>query len=1141
MRHQEKHSASGWLVGVASRLYEDPRLIALALLLAIGAGVFAFLKLPRMEDPPLAQRAMTITTLLPGADAEQVEATVTQKIENQLLDIPDLKLMRSQSRAGASWISFEVADSVVDTDPVWTRVRAKVEESLASLPPGASRPRLDETEVSAYAWIGAVVWQSNTTPSHGILRRLALRLEDRLRAVAGTKDVDLFGEPQEEIVVRIDQAKAASLGISVEEIAAKLNGADAKESVGNLHGPQTSLVVQMGNRFRTLEEIANASIRESEQGVLQLGDLASITRQIRRPEHAKAIVDGRPAVVVGAFLDPSVAIGSWTEAADASLQEFQSHLPSGVSLEPLLIQRDYVSARMATLWSNLAIGTVAVSLVTLVFMGWRAAGLVTMTLPLASLLVLAGMYLLGVPIHQMSVTGLVLALGLLIDNAIISVDEVTLALRSGLSRIEAMRKTVARLSAPLLGSTVTTALAFAPLALMKGSTGEFIGSIGITVILAISSSMLLSVTILPALAAQLLPRSLPHGQAGHPWFVASVFQRGLQLPKLTAGYRSFLHWMVLHPRHGMALGAALPIAGFLGAGLLEEQFFPPSDRNQIQIEVELGSSAPIARTEAVTREVEKLLRQTPQVHHVHWFLGESAPSFYYNLIPLRKNTPSYAQGIVQVHGSQLDEQWLTAMQAKLNEAFLDARVTIRKFEQGPPVNAPIEVRIYGHDLARLQHLGRDVHRRLAGIPEVLHVRSDLNEVRPIAEVDVEAFRARKAQLEEATIGAQLFSQLEGLPAGSILEATEEVPVRVCLDESRKSTLLQLQNAAIHPSLPGYAHPQRGVQGTTSLSALAEISLTPQFASITHMNGERVNEVQGYLEPDVLPAQVLSAFQSDLKNSPLNLPADFRVEFGGEAAERANAITNLLSHAPLLGLMMLGALVLALGSFRLTAVIGSVGLLSIGIGCGSLWLFGFPFGFTAIVGTVGLVGVAINDSIVVLTALKDNPQARTGDAGAIVETVVECTRHVLCTTFTTMFGFVPLVVWGGDFWPPLAIVIGSGIVGATLLAITYMPSLFVCWAESPSLANTSPPNAELAPVAQPNHDSILIGGFAPLPELEILKTIHALPRPEAVGDRTLENHDISAILGPSPLLAWSSDISRDATRHLGAVHGSKPEA
>lgn len=1059
---------------LASWFYRDPRLSALTVLLALAAGVSSLWVLPRMEDPQMVPRAGNIVTAFPGADAQRVEALVTEKLEERLRELPEIKRLRSQSRAGASFISIELRDDIYDPGPAWSKVRGKIEDAIGKLPEGATRPEFTEAEITAYAWVGGIVWNRQEPPSYGVMRRLARELRDQLLAVPGTKKVDLFGDPTEEILVELDIADLAAAGVSPAQVAMRLANADVKSASGFLRSGASDTIVQFRNEFQSLEDIAKATVESSVPGsLLQLEEIATIRRGTPDPPAALALVDSQPAIVVSALLRSNFRIDQWNDLAKPVIEAFSSSLPEGVELQVVMAQDRYVNDRMNSLLGNLSISVIAVAGMTFVFLGWRSSLLVTLTLPLTAMIVLAGMRALGIPIHQMSVTGMIIAMGLLIDNAIIAADEVTIGLQRGLSPMEAASDMVARLFGPLLASTATTALAFAPIALMEGPAGEFVGSIAITVMLAIFGSLALSMTMLPATAAWLLGRKVKANSVAseeasaakkdsnnlavckRKWlaplctFWSRTLEHGFSFSWMTSRYERFLGWIFRRPWLGVGLGMTLPFLGFIAATQLSEQFFPPADRDQFYVELEMEPQSSIAQTRETVLELDRLFRENERVRNTSWFLGESAPSFYYNLIARRRNVPSYAQGIVKIDSNLETGELIRQLQRECDRRFPHARVLVRQLEQGPPFEAPVEVRIFGPDLNRLHEIGEQLRQIATTLPTVTHTKTGLSENRPMAEIQVDQGQASWAGLSEKEVADQLFSRLEGLYAGTILEQVEQIPVRVRLSGDRRDDLMALQEMALVGGRasdlnPGSSATNTSAKPTTRLTSLVpisnvtEIELAPQRALINHFNGRRMNELQAFIVAETLPSRALNDLQNAMQAAGFELPLGYRLEFGGEASERNDAVSRLMANVSVLAICMLGALVLALGSFRLTGLIGFVAFLSAGLGMGALWCFGYPFGFMAIIGTMGLIGIAINDSIVVVAALKGNEAAKSGNVDAMVHTVMEVTRHVLATTFTTVIGFMPLILGGGAFWPPLAVAIGAGVLGASIIALTLVP-------------------------------------------------------------------------------------------------------
>ncbi|MEL6896807.1 MAG: efflux RND transporter permease subunit, partial [Planctomycetota bacterium] len=793
---------------LSNRFYHDTRLLTLVICLILVAGLSAFMVMPRMEDPVLAQRGGIITTILPGADPNRVESLITEPIENRLRDVEEIKEVRSNSRSGISVIVVELLDEIdqTKTDTVWTRVRGKLADVMPELPPESSRPTFEEIDVRAYALIFSVVWDHSSPLDYSILRRVARDLQDVVQSIPGTETVDRFGDPGEEVLVTFDPARLAAMNLDAETVAGALSSADAKQSAGvirsreqspatNSNGDVSSdpdLLLEIDNQFDSVSEIAETILAAGPDGqFVRAADVADIRVGTVEPPPRLASADGRPAISLGVLVRPNVRIDQWHAGVVKVLDEYQATMPVGLRLETVLDQNRYVEQRLSSLTSNLLLGGMAVAVVVLLIMGWRSAIIVTLTLPLASMMVLFGLRIMDVPIHQMSISGLIIALGLLIDNAIVVVDEVTLQLRRGASPAAAVSKTAKHLMIPLLGSTLTTALAFAPIVLMPGPAGEFVGSIAISVILAVSASLLLALTVIPALAAmivrpQMSSKAVPRASRGPSLPGLGLVRDGFRWDWMTGWYKRFLHLIVRRPTVGISVALLFPILGFVLATQLSEQFFPPADRDQFVIDIELPTSASLESTIAASKIADEVIREEDTIR-VDWFYGESAPTFYYNVISTRRGSPFFGQALVRVNATKAEPELLRRIQRRLDQRLPQARVIVKQLEQGPPFNAPIEVRLFGPDLERLRLLGQEIQTMLANVPSVTHTKTNLSETSPKVVLEVDEAAALVAGLRPQSIAGQLFRSLEGSIGGTVIEETQQMPVRIRVGtQSRRS-------------------------------------------------------------------------------------------------------------------------------------------------------------------------------------------------------------------------------------------------------------------------------------------------------------------------------------------------------------------
>ena len=1003
--------------------YRNPRLLALTLILILVAGLASLQLLPRAEDPNLTGRNAQIFVAFPGADATRVEVLVTDVIEDMLAEFQEIKEIKSVSRPGISTVLIELQDAIYETEPIWTEIRDDLAGIQPKLPAGALAPDFVEFELAAYTLLVGLTWDLESDPNRAILGRLSDELADRLRAVPGTHDVVISGAPTEEVLVELDPAQVAALGLNAQLIAAAIQRSDSKVAAGELLGSANEIQLEVTGELDSLDRVRNVLVDRSQDGTsfVRVGDIATVRKTEALPVKNVALLDGEPGLVVAARMEVGRRVDVWADRALKVTDGMIGELPMGVRGEVLFDQSKYTRARLGDLVWNFIVGALLVMIVMFFTMGWRSAILVGTALPLTTLMVMQGLRIIDVPLHQMSVTGMIIALGLLIDNAIVVVDEVRHRLEEGLGRAKAVSEAVKHLAIPLFGSTLTTCMAFAPIALMPGGAGEFVGPIALSVILAVGSSFFLALTITPALTG-LLDRLSPAKGA------QTFFARGLYFKSLDRVYGAVLAFLYRRPLLGIGVAVVAPVLGFLAAGRLPEQFFPPADRDQFNVEITLDRSASIERTEEIAVKAREVISRHGRVERVHLFLGQNSPKYYYNLVESQRDAPYFAQALVQLDGPKDSIRVVQDIQTALDEELPGTVVLAKQIEQGPPFDAPVELHIFGPDLARLREIGNEVRLVLAGLPGVTHARSTLDGGTPKLRFALDNESARLTGTDNVGVADALERSLSGTMGGSLIEGTEELPVRVRVGSGFRGSVAEIETLSLPTSM-----------GWTSLASLGDLDLVPEIATVAHRNRRRVNTIQGFIRAGTLPSTVLAELKAKLADSGFETPEGYELEIGGESAKRDEAVGNLASSAALLLVAMAAALVLTFNSFRFAAIVGIVGFLSVGLALLAVAVYGAPFGFMTIVGAMGLIGIAINDSIVVLAALRDDKDARTGDVAATVRVVRRASRHVLSTSLTTMAGFAPLILAGGAFWPPLAIAIAGGVAGATVIAVTLVPA------------------------------------------------------------------------------------------------------
>ncbi|NQY77622.1 MAG: efflux RND transporter permease subunit [Halomonas sp.] len=993
-------------------------------------GFSPYQTLPRAEDPHLVARIATVLAPYPGATPEQIEALVARPIEQELRTIAEIDVLESTSRQGIAVLSLELSDAVTNVTPVWSRVRDKLSDVAPSLPEGVQTPELLDDRGYAFSIVAALRWTLDTPPNPQLMERYAERLEDQLRQVAGTEYTHRFGVAGEQVEVMVDPLELNALGLSVGQLAGAIEASDGRRTAGEVVTQGHRLTVGLSGEFDALDRLREINVTTQQGQSVKLGEIAELRRGVQDPPSAVALLNGERAVFVGARMVPGQRIDAWVERAQAQLAAFDDELPIGLAVEEVFEQASYTNQRLSDVAISLLMGLVLVVAILFLTMGWRSALTVGLAIPATALLTLALFKPLGMEIHQMSIIGIIVALGLMVDNAIVMTNALRERFLQGDSALAATRDALRHLAVPLLASTLTTILAFMPIVLMPGPAGEFVGPLAMAVMVALVSSYLISLLLVPALSPMLLAKVAAKPPAPRD----NIMKRA---------FRGTIRSTLRHPVAAMVITLCVPVGGIALMPTLDVAFFPLADRDQFHIEVRLPAASSIAKTEALAHEVESMVRELPGVVRVSSFIGESAPMMYYNVLTNEDNNPAFLHLIVDTVSLEATNQQVPGLQQSLDKRFPQAQSVVRKYEQGSPFKAPIELRVYGDDLEVLSSLGLELAGLMHQLPQVTHVRAGMQRDLPRLVLDVDHTALSDAGLTTQSLAEQVGAALSGQSAGMLLEDTQQLPVRVRYadgwrTDAEQLAALRLVSDQVAEGLP--------------LAAVAESDLAPSWSVITRRNAERVQLVQGYLVADALPAvsmaQLDAKLQAALENGELTLPAGYRIETGGEAAERDEAVGKLLASVVLLVIAMVATVVLAFNSFRRAAIVFIAGAQAMGMGIVALLMSGHAFGFVIIVGIMGLVGVAINATIIIIAAFDDDPAARQGDIDAMLAVISGPTsRHIVSTTITTFAGLIPLMVAAGGLWPPFAQTVGFGLLLATLVSFFFTPALYRLWVAS----------------------------------------------------------------------------------------------
>ena len=1011
----------------ANLFYTNPRVSALLVLFIVVLGGAAFQGLARQEDPKMAERYAGVITFLPGATALRMETLISEPIETALREIPEIKELTSSSKAGQSVVGVELYESVPssETDNVWSEVRDILGDTVPMLPPGTIEPELEIRQPIASTIIVALSWQHPSESQLGILSRIAETLRVNLANTQGTEIAETWGEAEEEIRVGLDPYKLVASGMSAGRVASAIAQADTKIPAGRLRSGSSDMLVEVQADLKSTERIARIPLAVSANNqTLRVSDIASVSKTTLDPPRSLAFHGSERVIFVNAKMRPGLQIESWTKSALTTVNKLDASLPDGIGLDVVYLQNTYTGDRMVSLGTNLVFALILVLLLLIWMMGLRSALTVGVALPLSGSMVLVGMMYLQIPLHQMSVTGLIISLGLLIDNAIVVVEDYKLKRKRGAQISTAIEQSIQHLWVPLGASTATTVFAFMPIALAPGGVGDFTGTLGVTVALSVASSFLLAMTVIPAFAGYLENRWPSRG--GGRWW-----QQGFSNPSLAAAYRRTLQVAINRPIIGIGAALIMPFIGFALAPTLTNQFFPAVDRNQFQVQIALPSQASIWETRDSVVRANEVLRSYPNVTDTFWTIGEGAPRVYYNVVSLNERVPSFASGWVNTTSAVDTEKVLKTLQDDLSRALPEAEVLAIPFEQGPPTNAPIELRIIGPDLNVLGREAQTLRALVSALPNVTFVRATLSTAEPKLAFAPRENAAAAGGLSTGELAQNINALLSGQAAGTVLEGNRQIPVRVQLADRYRNDMADLT------TLPMLANNRDGIP----LQELGEWQLQPTASAIDRRQGERLSTVQAFLQPFTLPDTVMQDIRATLAEKGYQPPPGYRLSVGGVAEESAESMGNIVSVFVFFALAMTAVVILSLNSFRQAGLIGLVAILSFGLALLGLRIFGYPFGYMALIGALGMMGLAINGAIIVLSALKASPEASSGETEAVVNVVMDASRHIISTTLTTIGGFIPLIVNGGKFWPPLATAIAGGVAGSAIIALYLIPASY----------------------------------------------------------------------------------------------------
>ena len=1006
---------------------EKPRVFILTLLFILISGTSALNSLPRQENPELAQRWASVQVVFPGASPERIETQVLEPLEAKLREVYEVRRLVSSASDGFSITLVELKE---DVDPLliedtWSEVQDKIDQAKAMLPNDINTELIRSSGPPA-TLLYAVKWMGDGPPPKILMTRVANDLRLELAYGGGTDKALLFGGSEEEVLIEIDNAKLSSMGLSFQEISTRLRSMDNKRPIGIFTDQEREILIKSKDNLRTIQEIEDLPIQIfSGNEIIRLSDIANIKKTPRVPSEEMVYVDGQPAILIQVNAAFQQRIDVYVQTLEEIARKYDANLPSELSIIKLYDESYYLTEKFDNLSVSIFFATNTVILLSYFLLGLRSALIVGITIPLTICIVLFGCRLVNLPLHQTSMTGIIIALGLLIDNAIIMVEDYKYRRRIGNSPKNSALMSFQHLWVPLAAATATTAFAFLPVATGKGPSVEFVGGMAVTVILSVCGSLFLALFITPVLLNLMEKLPIFRNQ--------ELATEGFSNKKMLQAYQKFLTWSFDKPRRGIFIALIFPTIGFLLFPMLKQDFFPELDRNMFRVSVELPPNSSIEATESEILNLrESIYREAKfKIDTDVWFVGRKLPRILYNVIggdsPLGNNNVADAFFISENYSDMIDN--LPDLARSIVKQNPNLRVIIDKFDSGPPVFSAVEYRILGDDPEILKILGDKLELIINNAPDVFLTRADLSQVSTKFELDFNNSNMLLSGLNTQVLLDEISIATQGIEVGTMLDGNKEIPIRV-----RGLKYQDLNDSIQYISVPGES-------SLNYSSSFGELKLTSKATSLGRFEGSKVNTVQGWIWPDKYASSTETYIKEPIESFQKSLPPGYTLNLSGEAESRSESQAQLFSSATIFFVLIVIALISALNSFREAGIILSVAILCTGLAFFGLLVGNANFGFIGLVGAVGLIGLSINDAIVVLSHIKEANEDQKLTKERLIEVVIRSTRHIITTSVTTVGGFLPLLITS-VFFKPLAWAMSVGVLGATIIALLYIPSLYV---------------------------------------------------------------------------------------------------
>ncbi|MBJ7373744.1 MULTISPECIES: efflux RND transporter permease subunit [Pseudomonas] len=997
----------------------------LMLLLAV-VGALSYTKLGQSEDPPFTFKAMVIQTRWPGATAQEVSRQVTERIEKKLMETGEYERIMSFSRPGESQVTFIARDSMHSKQipDLWYQLRKKVGDIRQTLPPGIQGPFFNDEFGTTFGNIYALTGDGF---DYAVLKDYADRIQIQLQRVKDVGKVELLGLQDEKIWVELSNVKLATLGLPLAAVQQALEEQNAVSTAGFFETGSERLQLRVSGNFQTVDEIKNFPIRVADR-TFRISDIADVRRGFSDPPAPRMRFMGDDAIGLAVAMKDGGDILVLGKALEGEFSRIQKNLPAGMQLRKVSDQPAAVKTGVGEFVQVLVEALAIVLLVSFFSLGVRTGMVVALTIPLVLAMTFACMYYLGIGLHKISLGALVLALGLLVDDAIIAVEMMAIKMEQGFDRIRAASYAWTSTAFPMLTGTLITAAGFLPIATAQSGTGEYTRSIFQVVTIALLASWVAAVMFVPYLGEKLLPdlakiHVAKHGTGdGQPDPYATPFYQRV---------RRLVEWCVAHRKTVIVLTVGLFIASVMLFRFVPQQFFPASNRLELMVDLKLAEGVSLANTTSEVKRLEALLKEHAGIDNYVAYVGTGSPRFY---LPLDQQLPaaSFAQFVVLAKTIEEREALRSWLIETLNEQFPALRSRVTRLENGPPVGYPVQFRVTGEHIEEVRALARKVAAKVRENPHVVNVHLDWEEPSKVVYLNIDQDRARALGVSTSNLAKFLQSSLVGSTVSQYREDNELIEILL------RGTVHERTELSLLPSLAVPTDNGRSV----ALSQIATLEYGFEEGIIWHRNRLPNVTVRADIYGKEQPATLVKQIMPTLDPIRAELPDGYLLDVGGTVEDSERGQKSVNAGVPMFIVVVLTLLMVQLRSFSRTAMVfltAPLGLIGVTL---FLMVFRQPFGFVAMLGTIALSGMIMRNSVILVDQIEQDIASGLKPWQAIIEATVRRFRPIVLTALAAVLAMIPLS--RSVFFGPMAVAIMGGLIVATALTLLFLPALYAAW-------------------------------------------------------------------------------------------------